>query len=1461
MNRIYKLKFDRRRNALVVVSELTTGTGKAESTGHVADLLSSPFRKLLGTLTPLALLTGLLIGVLPMMALANAPLPTGGHVVAGSGSISSSSNQMTVQQNSQNMVASWNTFDIGKNNTVQFVQPGSSAVALNRVTGGRESQILGTLKANGQVMLINPAGVMFGHGAQVNTAGLLASTKNISNADFMKGQYTLSGEGNPGAQVVNQGSLTTSKGGYIVLAGERVINSGTITTPGGKTVLAAGRTVTLQLDNGGLTSVSVNGSVVNALVDNQGLISATNGQVYLTAKGQDMLLNTVVNNSGTIEAKGLGSRGGEIVLNGGDSGVVSQSGQLLADSQTGQGGKITLEGQNIHLAANSLTSATGKTGGGEVYVGGGWQGKDSRIKNASKVVMDKTATVDVSATDAGDGGTAVLWSDDYTNFRGTILARGGVLSGNGGRVETSSHNNLQAFGHVDASTPQGQGGEWLLDPLDVAIVGTGSTDTNVSNASGIFTPTASGAQILNSSINSQLNAGTNVTVRTNGTDAGTQWGNITVNAAIAKTSGGNASLNLEADGNINVNQNITSTAGKLDINLLAGGSHSSIINVNNSTLNSNGGNITLNQLNHTNSVYAMTVAVKGSTLNATGSSGNGSISISVWNPNVNLNDTSLSSIRNGNALLQVSNSTLLGENITLIGTQNGANSSGFPVFLTNATLNATQNITLTGMADSNSRAVDLELRALNALNAGGNISINNTQGGNGLVYLNGSASGVSNLTAGDNINISGKAVGIQGNATERVNLTSQKGNITLSGMGPASTQITGINSFNVNYIAKKGGITLNGKTGVDKKAAIRLAAGVSFDSLLNTLIGVATGGGGAFEAHGMIIESGANVSFNGNTNIDVSSTSTAGLFLKGAALQVFLSNGTVNINATSTQTAVWTGGGAITAQNSGVFNFNLSNASLNLNATAFNSAILDRSETSGSSPTYKFTGVGDVHIMGSSTSTSNSRGNPPGIILPNIDRGGLTGNLSITGQSYLGEGVKIQKALKLSDVSLTGTSNLSPGVLITPGDNLVDFSNVSVTGTSGSSDGVRIQGGNINITGGNVNGTANSSGVGVNLSSGGNNYTLSDTTVTGQSKNGAGIRVSGNMSLLNGIKLSGVASGTGSGVVIAGNNLSISDSLNITGNASSGDGIAITSGTNLTKTSLTGNSNMGKGVNVSANLTLDSTSNIAGTSVEGTGTVLSGNLSGTGTVSGNSTSGNGVNVSVNLTGANISGRTDSGVGISLSDDIQVQNSTLNGSASLVGKGVEITGNLTLDEASALALKAHSFGGVGLSLRDAVVDIVSNVSASTPVTSAVNLSGTSELGAGVGTLGNITLYGVMLNGSASGDTGIGVSMQDGNVTLGDNISSINATAINGTALFMDDITLNATNHGSVPLSLNISVTGTNGTAIRTAGNTTLINTELAGHSEGGYGVNITGNLSTDQSVSGTSTSGTGTELSG
>ncbi|EDW1486789.1 filamentous hemagglutinin N-terminal domain-containing protein [Salmonella enterica subsp. enterica] len=852
MNKIYKLKYDRRRNQVVAVSELTAGAGK-ESTGQVAALAGltdmCSFRKLPGTLTPLAFLTGLVMSLLPGIALANPDLPTGGQIVAGQGSISTNGNQMTISQNTHGLVTNWNTFDVGQNHTVQFVQPDSSAVALNRVTGGHESQILGTLTANGQVMLVNPAGVMFGKGATVNTAGLVASTKNISNADFMAGHYTFSGGSDAGAEVVNQGNLTTTKGGFIVLAADRVKNSGNIHTPGGKTVLAAGDKVTLQLDNTGLASVSVSGSVVNALVENSGLLSATDGRVYLTARGKDMLLNTVVNNTGTVEASGLSGHGGEIVLNGGDSGVVSQSGTLLADSKTGRGGKLTVEGQNIHLAANSRTSATGKTGGGEVYVGGGWQGKDSHIRNASKVVMDKSATIDVSATESGNGGSAVLWSDDYTNFRGTILAKGGTHSGNGGRVETSSHHNLQAFGDVDTSAVAGQGGNWLLDPLDVTIVSE-SSNTNVtetgkgteskldSDTDHVFSPSDTGAQVSAVKIAGQLNNGTSVTVDTHG--EGDLRGNITFarDAKIQKTGGADATLTLKADGNITfaggvwsgltdtANGAITSTLGKLNLNLLTGndGQNSSVTIGKWVHFFLNGGDFSVGPANE------------------------------LGGASLSLVDTALISAGNIN-----------------LDTAGGTSGSNY-------LLNATGNLTVNGPLSARyGDRLKSELKAGNVVNittASGNIEFNATDKNGGSILINGQ-NGVNIRT--DNGSLVMKVTG----NNNKISVTSDNGSVSLSGKvqnGGNGLALTGVN------LSSKDNVTLNGTTFWGKGASLaglNVSAGsdVNISGTAQRLSDESLGAADATE--GLTI-TGSKIT-SGNGNISVSGLTASG---KNASLKM-----------------------------------------------------------------------------------------------------------------------------------------------------------------------------------------------------------------------------------------------------------------------------------------------------------------------------------------------------------------------------------------------------------------------------------------------------------------------------------------------------------------------------------------------------------------------------------------------
>src|SRR5689334_21190762 len=137
--------------------------------------------------------------------------PTGGNVVAGNATITSAPGNTTIHQTSQNAALAWQSFDIGTGESVQFVQPNSQAVALNRVLGADPTQVLGNLSSNGKVFLLNPNGVLFGKSAQVSVGGLVASTANLSVDDFMAGRYRLTGASN--AAIVNEGSVQGQDGG------------------------------------------------------------------------------------------------------------------------------------------------------------------------------------------------------------------------------------------------------------------------------------------------------------------------------------------------------------------------------------------------------------------------------------------------------------------------------------------------------------------------------------------------------------------------------------------------------------------------------------------------------------------------------------------------------------------------------------------------------------------------------------------------------------------------------------------------------------------------------------------------------------------------------------------------------------------------------------------------------------------------------------------------------------------------------------------------------------------------------------------------------------------------------------------------------------------------------------------------------------------------------------------------
>src|SRR5687768_7109670 len=169
-----------------------------------------------------------------------APLPTDPTVVHGSAAFNTIGDHMMVTS-SPGTILDWQSFSIGADHGVYFQQPDAASQVLNRVVGGDPSQILGSLGSNGGVWLINSHGVLFGQNARVDVAGLVTSTLDISNIDFLAGRYSFVSAGANAGQVANQGDIRTSFGGRVWLLGGQARNEGVIQTPGGNIVLAAGK--------------------------------------------------------------------------------------------------------------------------------------------------------------------------------------------------------------------------------------------------------------------------------------------------------------------------------------------------------------------------------------------------------------------------------------------------------------------------------------------------------------------------------------------------------------------------------------------------------------------------------------------------------------------------------------------------------------------------------------------------------------------------------------------------------------------------------------------------------------------------------------------------------------------------------------------------------------------------------------------------------------------------------------------------------------------------------------------------------------------------------------------------------------------------------------------------------------------------------------------------------------------
>lgn len=398
-------------------------------------------------------------------------LPQDPSVAVGSAEIHHADPHTMQIKTSDKAILNYDNFNINKGEKVQFIQPSSSSCVLNRITGKNGSAILGNLESNGKVFLVNPNGIYFGKDATVNVGSLIASTLNISDHNFLNERYTFFLEDkNKHAEIRNEGFLSASFEGAIVLIAQTVRNLGTIQVDHGSVAIASGELVTLDFLGDGLLNFSVEGNLKEVLIEQLGRINAEQGLVSMKTQVAKKAIQEIANRDGIERGEVFVERDGEIFLVDASSitakDIEIQStrlqidGKLNAKNADGFGGSILFTANTIELE-NAILDASGPFGGGTITIGN---------KKTSNLQVSESATLLADATQKGNGGRIILWSEEKTLFDGKIFARGGPLGGDGGFVETSSAGDLQIKkGFVDTQAPFGEIGKWLLDPSVLRI--------------------------------------------------------------------------------------------------------------------------------------------------------------------------------------------------------------------------------------------------------------------------------------------------------------------------------------------------------------------------------------------------------------------------------------------------------------------------------------------------------------------------------------------------------------------------------------------------------------------------------------------------------------------------------------------------------------------------------------------------------------------------------------------------------------------------------------------------------------------------------------------------------------------------------------------------------------------------------------------------------------------------------
>ena len=522
-----------------------------------------------------------------------------------------SGNVLNINQSSQRAVINWNSFNVGSKATVNFNQPSATASTLNRVNSATPSMIDGAINANGQVAFVNANGVIFGKGAEINTGGIVATTMNIKDSDFMSGKMTYSGSET--GQVTNKGHITaTNINGYIALMAPEVKNEGVLlaTLSGNNAIaLVSGKQVTLSFNGNQLINITVDASAINSLIDNKRLIKTSGGQVIIAANSASDLKSSVLNNTGVISASSMTTQGGRVFLT---AGTVNQNATVAANSATANAGQIVIAGQQVNLGSHSKTNASGATGGGQINLGNSADTTQpvapNNNTNTNIVTLAAGSVVNASAKQNGNGGTVNIQSNTSATIAGLVKVQGGAVSGNGGainiqsdtvtlndsariaanaktqghggvininsRLQTTVAGSLEAMGgavsgnggsietsskglltiapttQINTRATQGRSGNWLMDPYNMVV------------------DSATGAVISAALQNSNVSLVVSGNVCTGATCTENGSGNLTIlaNTVIQKTTSNPTTLSFTADGTFTNNGVIIGSALDVVIN-------------------------------------------------------------------------------------------------------------------------------------------------------------------------------------------------------------------------------------------------------------------------------------------------------------------------------------------------------------------------------------------------------------------------------------------------------------------------------------------------------------------------------------------------------------------------------------------------------------------------------------------------------------------------------------------------------------------------------------------------------------------------------------------------------------------------------------------------------------------------------------------------------------------------------